>query len=301
MATKEQSAPRRQPSHGAAPKSLMAVARKIGRYGWKPDIPDQRDLTFSVPHPIARNIPPRIDLRRHCPPVYDQEQIGSCTANAIAGALEFDLMKQKAKQIFVPSRLFIYYNERVIEGSVGSDAGAQLRDGIKSVSKVGACPEAEWPYDGTPANPDGTFPAGAKAATKPSASCYADAQKYEALTYRSVAQNLADLKGCLATQYPFVFGFTVYSSFETSEVAKTGKVPLPTGTDTPVGGHAVLAVGYDDDSNVFICRNSWGKAWGAAGYFYMPYSYLIDNKLASDFWTVSLVGPNAAPPPRAAK
>lgn len=300
MANKEDVAPRRRASQGALPRSLTGVARKIGRYGWKPDIPDQRDMTFSVPRPIAKNIPPRIDLRAHCPPVYDQGQIGSCTANAIAGALEFDLKKQKARRIVAPSRLFIYYNERVIEGTVGSDSGAQLRDGIKSVAKAGACPEPEWPYDGTPANPDGTFPPGAKAATKPPASCYADARRYEALTYRSVAQNLADLKGCLATQYPFVFGFTVYSSFETPEVAKTGKAQLPTGKDTPVGGHAVLAVGYDDGENVFICRNSWGKAWGAAGYFYLPYSYLIDSKLASDFWTISLVGPGATPTRRSA-
>ena len=197
-------------------------------------------------------------------------------------------MKQKPPSS-PPSRLFIYYNERVIEGTVGSDSGAQLRDGIKSVSRGGR-PEPEWPYDGTPANPDGTFPPGAKAATKPPPACYADARRYEALTYRSVAQNLADLKGCLATQYPFVFGFTVYSSFETPEVAKTGKAQLPTGKDTPVGGHAVLAVGYDDGETCSSAATPGARRGARAGYFYLPYSYLIDSKLASDFWTIRVVG-----------
>jgi C1A family cysteine protease len=286
-----QAAPKVQapPKVEAAPKGLVGAVRRIAGFGWRRDLPDQRDMLYTVPHPVAKNIPPRIDLRPQCPPVYDQGRIGSCTANAIAAAVEFDLRKQKAKA-FTPSRLFIYYNERAMEGSVGSDAGAQIRDGIKSIARLGDCPEAECPYDDMPANPDGTFPPGAKAATRPPASCYTDAVKYKAMQYQAVSQNLADMKGCLATRYPFVFGFVVYDSFETPEVAKTGKVPLPTGKDSPIGGHAVLAVGYDDAGQVFICRNSWGKAWGAAGYFYMPYSYLIDNNLASDFWTVRLIG-----------
>lgn len=247
-----------------------------------------RDFSYSVPLHIARDIRPGIDLRDQCPAVYDQERIGSCTANAIAAALEFDMVKEGIKA-FTPSRLFIYYNERVIEGTVGSDSGAYLRDGIKSVVNQGDCPESQWTYDGTPANPDGVFPVGHKAATPPSADCYAEALKHEALKYQSVDQNLADLKGCLASGYPFVFGFTVYNSFMTDDVAKTGNVPLPSGTNTTVGGHAVLAVGYDDEDHLFICRNSWGKQWGDAGYFYMPYSYLLDNNLATDFWTITLV------------
>jgi C1A family cysteine protease len=236
----------------------------------------------------VKDIGPSIDLRSQCPAVYDQGRIGSCTANAIAAALEFDMIKQGIPA-FTPSRLFIYYNERVIEGTVGSDAGAYIRDGIKSVASQGDCPESQWPYDGTTANPDGVFPVGHKAATPPSAACYAEAIKHEALKYQSVDQNLADQKGCLASGYPFVFGFTVYDNFETNDVARTGNVPLPSGADRPIGGHAVLAVGYDDEDHLFICRNSWGNTWGDAGYFYMPYSYLLDNNLASDFWTISLV------------
>ena len=99
---------------------------------------------------MLRALPPRVDLRRQCPPVYDQGQLGSCTANAIGGAIEFDQLKQGLPQIFVPSRLFIYYNERAMEHSIQFDSGAQLRDGIKSVAKLGACPETIWPYDDTP-------------------------------------------------------------------------------------------------------------------------------------------------------
>ncbi|MBO0734292.1 MAG: hypothetical protein J2P49_08260, partial [Methylocapsa sp.] len=174
------------------PAGFTGTTRKIARYGWKPDLPDQRDFTYSVPRPIAQNIPLGIDLRTQCPPVYDQGRIGSCTANAIAAAMEFDMIKE-GMPVFTPSRLFIYYNERAIEGTVGSDAGAQIRDGIKSVASQGDCPETEWPYDDTPANSNGVFPANAPAATQPTANCYADARKYEALRYQSVDQNFADL------------------------------------------------------------------------------------------------------------
>src|SRR5450759_909977 len=112
------------------------MSYKIARYGWLPDLPDQRDYFYAAPVEMAGALPISIDLRPQCPPVYDQGQLGSCTANAIAGAIEFDRMKQKLAD-FVPSRLFIYYNERVIEGTVRSDSGAMIRDGIKSVASLG--------------------------------------------------------------------------------------------------------------------------------------------------------------------
>lgn len=280
---------RRGVAHPAQPAGYTGSRRKIARYGWKPDLPDQRDFSYCVPGHIARNLPAGVDLRAQCPPVYDQGQLGSCTANAIAAALEFDMIKQAMPDI-MPSRLFIYYNERAMEGTVGSDAGAQIRDGIKCVASQGDCPESQWPYIVTPANPDGTFPPGAPVATEPPANCYASAQQYKALQYQSLNQNQADIKGCLASGYPVIFGFTVYESFETPQVAQTGDVPLPSGADAPVGGHAVLAVGYDDDERLFICRNSWGPGWGDAGYFYMPYAYLLDDNLSTDFWKISVVG-----------
>jgi len=122
------------------------TTRRIGSYGWIPDIPDARDRVLQLPRRAAA-LPPSVDLRAQCPAVYDQGQLGSCTANAIAGAIEFDQRKQQLTQIFTPSRLFIYYNERVMENSVASDSGAQIRDGIKSVGSQGACPETLWPYE----------------------------------------------------------------------------------------------------------------------------------------------------------
>src|SRR6185295_4839915 len=251
--------------------------QRIQRYGWIPDLPDQRDHLYAASAVHLAKLPPKVDLRRKCPAPYDQGQLGSCTANAIAGAIQFDRMKQKLKKNFVPSRLFIYYNERVIEGTVQSDSGAQIRDGIKSVAHDGDCPEKEWPYDI------------AKFAAKPVAGCYKDALRYKALTYQRVVQTLTQLKGCLASGYPFVFGFTVYESFESQTVAKTGTVPMPAASEQVLGGHAVLAVGYDDPSQRFIVMNSWGTDWGTHGFFTMPYSYLTDTDLSADFWTIRVI------------
>jgi C1A family cysteine protease len=288
MAIKRGKVPSKPTSRGAQPAGFTGTTRKIARYGWKPDLPDQRDHSYAVPAHIITKISTSVDLRDQCPEVYDQGRIGSCTANAIAGALEFDMMKQ-GMTAYTPSRLFIYYNERAMEGTVGSDAGAYIRDGIKSVASQGDCPESEWPYDDTPADPTGVFPPGAKAGTQPLQSCYDDAIHHKALNYQSIDQNLTDMKGCLSSGYPFVFGFTVYESFESEDVARTGNVPMPSTDEAVVGGHAVLAVGYDDSEARFICRNSWGSAWGDAGYFYMPYAYLLDNNLSDDFWTIRLV------------
>ena len=126
------------------------MAYQIRRLGWVPDIPDHRDFAYAAPTPVLKALPAQFDLRNRCPKtVYDQGYLGSCTANAIAGAIEFDQIKQGQQQA-TPSRLFIYYNERAMEHSIQFDSGAQLRDGIKSVAKLGACPETIWPYDDTP-------------------------------------------------------------------------------------------------------------------------------------------------------
>lgn len=270
------------------------MPRKIQRYGWKPDLPDFRDHKYSAPPPPAGGLPPLVDMRANCPPVYNQGQLGSCTANAIGADFEFNQIKEKAPHIWRPSRLFIYYNERVMEGDVSTDGGAQIRDGIKSVNTQGACSEDLWTYDDNTSGPDPKF------AQQPPADCYANALKHLASSYQSVAQSMSQIKGCLASGYPVVFGFTVYDSFESQQVASSGILAMPGSTEEVVGGHAVLAVGYNDAATVqnpdgststgmVLVRNSWGADWGQAGYFWMPYDYISNSNLASDLWTIRYV------------
>ena len=135
----------------------------------------------------------------------------------------------------------------------------------------------------------GPLPPNARLARKPTPACYKAALKHTAVQYQRVPRNLAQMKGCLASGYPFVIGFTVYESFETDEVARTGVMPMPTPREHVIGGHAVMAVGYDDRLDRFRMRNSWGKDWGTKGYFTMPYAYLLDNNLSDDFWKITLV------------
>lgn len=270
---------------------MKKLSSKITRHGlgWVPDLPDNRDHLYSAPMAKIGPLPAKVDLRKHCPAVYNQGQIGSCTANAIAAAVQFDRKKQKLAD-FIPSRLFIYYNERSMERSVPLDNGAQIRDGIKSVGKQGVCPEKEWSYDDTPADPTtNVWPTGAKPARKPPKACYTDAKKYRAVSYQRVNRTVSQMKGCLADGYPFVFGFTVYDNFESAEVARTGLLDMPAPKEGVIGGHAVLAVGYDDKTQRFTVRNSWGTRWGKRGYFTMPYSYLLTENLSDDFWTIRLV------------
>jgi len=254
---------------------------QISRFGWQPDLPDQRDYRYAASPAILLKLPEMTDLRPGCPPVYDQGQLGSCTANAIGAAFEYGLIRQGAPD-FMPSRLFIYYNERVIEHSVSNDSGAMIRDGMKTVNKEGVCPEKDWPYIIS------------KFAAKPDASCYTNAQNHQVLSYHRVPRVLDQIKGCLADGFPMVFGFTVFESFESAEVAGTGIMEMPGPCEQVIGGHAVLAVGYDDKSRRFIVRNSWSGQWGISGYFTMPYDYLLNENLSDDFWTIRLVEENPA-------
>ncbi len=124
---------------------------------------------------------------------------------------------------------------------------------------------------------------------KPSAQACKEASKYQVTSYSRLTQTLNQLKGCLASGYPFVFGFTVYESFESPEVAKSGVMPMPAASEKVLGGHAVVAAGYNDASQRFIVRNSWGSKWGQKGCFTMPYAYITESNLADDFWTIRLV------------
>ena len=246
-------------------------------FGWIHDTPDHRDHLFSAPLEHLGPLPTSVDLRPGCPAVYSQGELGSCTANAIAGAIEFDRKKQSLPD-FVPSRLFVYYNERAMEGTIDSDSGAMIRDGIKSVNKLGACSEDDWPYDIN------------QFTVKPSTQCYTDALLDKAVKYARVARSLNQMKGCLASGVPFTFGISVFESFESQDVASTGIVPMPGTDEQLLGGHAILAVGYDDAKQMFTFRNSWGDSWGDSGYGYLPYAYLMDSGLSSDFWVINTIG-----------
>lgn len=245
--------------------------------GWKPDRPDDRDHVYEAPKKIVEALPRKVDLRPQCPPVYDQGKLDACTANAIAAAIEFNLAKQRSRSLCTPARLFIYYNERKLEGKVKYDAGARLRDGIKTVAKEGVPPESVWPYREE------------RFAHEPPPHVYRKAANLRALAYKRVKQDIEQLKGCLAAGYPFLFGFSVYPSFASKRCDRTGAMPMPRPGEDPMGGHAVLAVGYDEGRRRFIVRNSWGGAWGKAGYFTAPYDFLTDPEHAQDFWTIRFV------------
>lgn len=267
-------------------------------YGWVKNKDDPRDIVYSLP-PRPRLLPatatatptpsallpPKFDLRDHYrfPEVYDQGTLGSCTANAIACVYQLDEIRQGNRSSFMPSRLFIYYNERDMEGTVERDCGAQIRDGIKSINRVGVCEERLWDYVAD------------RFATRPTAECYREAELCRSVEYRTVVQDLAHLKTALVDGYPVVFGFTVYERFEGEEIAEDGVCHLPREGERQAGGHAVVLVGYDDTAEVdgergaFIVRNSWGSRWGKQGHFVMPYRYVCDPALASDFWVVTMV------------
>jgi C1A family cysteine protease len=249
------------------------MGQKIQRYGWRHDSLDRRDKVFQRTLPWLTPLPASVDWSQKLPPCYDQGNLGSCTANAIAAALQF-LQGTEGEPLVMPSRLFIYYNERAMEGSVAGDSGAEIRDGIKSVNAQGDCPESEWPYvdDGK------TF------AVLPPNKCYADASKELLLQYLSVDNTiLVDLLAALA-QGPVVGGFTVFESFQSDAVAASGVVPMPGPDEAQVGGHAVLWTGYDQTAGIIRGRNSWGPGWGNNGYFTIPMQYLTDPTLADDFW-----------------
>lgn len=253
---------------------------KINRsYGWLADLPDRRDIMYGTIREISKDLPPMVDLRPGCSPVEDQGDLGSCTANALAGALEFLEMKDKVHFEDL-SRLFIYYNEREIEHTILSDSGAQIRDGIKTLAKKGVCSEKTWPYDIS------------KFTVRPGRDAYNEAKNHKITSYSRIS-TVDEMRMCLAGGFPFVFGFSVYESFESQEVAKTGIVQMPQPGEQQLGGHAVLGVGYDMTKKIFpdsigsgLSRNSWGDEWGIEGYFWMPLEYLSDRNLSDDFWTI---------------
>jgi len=218
-------------------------------------------------------LPTIVDLRPKFLPVYDQGQLGSCTANAGCGAYRFD------DKVYSPSRLFLYYNERALDGDIPDDAGSSLSQCVNALEKFGVCTEASWPYDIT------------KFTNKPPQACYNTAKSHKVVQAHQVAQTLVGMKSCLASGLPFILGIEVFSGLESDQAATTGVVPMPSPGEQSIGGHAICCVGYDDTKGHWIMMNSWGSDWGANGFFYLPYAYLTNTTFTSDLWVLLQVTP----------
>ncbi len=269
-------------------------------FGWLPDMPDFRDFspqssvirpqleTLKMANIDTDDLPQRVDLRKWCSPIEDQDRLGSCTAQAGTGLLEYFFYKKEGRFIDA-SRLFLYKVTRNLMGQIG-DGGAFLRDTIKAMVLFGVPPEKYYPYNIVFFDDE------------PSAYCYAFAQNYKSIKYyrldppgtpRETLQSRIWTE--LAAERPVMFGFTVYSSI--GQANQTGKIPFPVRTEKVEGGHAVVAVGYDDKmviknevdgsetTGAFLIRNSWGTSWGEQGYGWLPYEY-VTRGLAVDWWTL---------------
>lgn len=247
---------------------------KIARYGWIRDLPDPRDAVLSDPVPLDGSVGTSVDLRADFPAAYDQGDLAACTANALASLLEFRSPLTGRLLEWMPSRLFLYYNERAQAGTAGADCGSPIRDGIKATLRYGACSDTDWPYDPT------------RYSRRPPAKLYRTSDLLQSLRYARVPQTILQMKAILARHIPFVLGMSIFGNMETDHVSKSGLIPLPRPTDPLLGGHVVTVVGYDDRHQYFIVRNSWGAGWGDHGYGYLPYAYALDSGLCADGWAL---------------
>ena len=269
-------------------------------YGAKPDTHDHRDYkkqysradipSYSWQHLTA-------DLSEYVHHVYDQRNLGSCTANALCAAYGLDLMKQSKTlsggyYYFDPSRLFLYYNTREREGTVKYDSGASIRETAKALNCKGACKESDWPY----------VHVVSKFKTKPPQSCYDAAVGNTLCKYESLNQDILQIRACLKTDNcPIAFGFKVYRSFHSESNQLYGNMPMPTaqeGRSEPEGLHAAVAVGYNDSTRRVKVLNSWGSGWGDDGYFYMPYDFITDSTLCFDLWKITFACERGKPRPK---
>jgi C1A family cysteine protease len=283
----------------ARPAAVVEEREPVGM-GWLRDLPDFRDYTeeneaiapqldtIGVADPKAVSLPAKIDLRAWCSPIENQGALGSCTANAVVGLVEYFERRAHGKYLDA-SRLFLYKATRDLLHWTG-DTGAYLRSSMGALALFGIPPEEYWPYQ--IANFD----------KEPSAFCYSFAQNYQAISYYRLdppgatpSALLTRIKTNLSAGLPSVFGFTVYSSIV--QAATTGQIPFPGPGEKVLGGHAVMAIGYDDAMKItntntgaqtkgaLVIRNSWGGAWGDHGYGALPYDY-VSKQLAVDFWSL---------------
>jgi C1A family cysteine protease len=229
--------------------------------GWTPDPID----TYRA----GAALPVSVDLSPNCSRIEDQGQLGSCTGNAITSVLEYELRKAKKTKSEL-SRLFVYYNERMVEGTINEDAGAIIRDGIKSLVTYGSPSEKSWPYNI------------AKFTKKPTATAYKRALPNRIVSYQRLT-TIDDIKHCLADGSPVVFGFKVFESFESAEVARTGIVPMPTAGERNLGGHCMYIDGYDENGDI-TAGNSWDLTWGNKGRCKFKEGHIANPNYCGDFW-----------------
>ncbi len=247
---------------------------KIG----KAEIPPPTHPDLLIQKGLQPTIPNKYSLRSKMGSVYDQGQLGSCTATAYCSIIQYLLPKAMNNSFFNGSPLFLYYNERRLEGTVNQDAGAYLHTGVRALKQFGICPEIDWPYNIL------------KYSFLPSQTAYINARQRKVLRAFGVPQNISSMKRAIFKGHPFVIGIVVFSSFESEQVEKTGVVPMPGPNEQTLGGHAMLCVGYDDTKRRFLCKNSWGTGWGDNGYCTIPYDYFLkSNNYASDFWMITKI------------
>ncbi len=248
-------------------------------FGWHPSLPDIRNVASDV---IGLTIVDEVDPRGEMPDPYDQGQLGSCTGNALAGAKEYNDLLDGC-HTGTPSRLFIYYGEREIEGTTETDSGAFGHDGFKVMRKIGVPSEALCPYDIS------------RFTERPSQAAFeaAAGERIGKYTHPGLGDGSnhvreQTLKAVLSNRQTVAFGFSVYASFESLEVERTGRVPIPSRGEKLLGGHEVLLVGYlEDEPQYGLCRNSWGTEWGLGGYFLMPWSMILNRRITDDFRTIT--------------
>lgn len=239
------------------------------KFGWIPDNPDCHDQ-YTI-YSSANNTH-LVDLRNISPGIYNQRVIKSGVANALAGLYEFHLIQKDINIVFIPSRLFIYYNQRVLMNSTEYDSGSQIKTGLQVLKQYGVCPETKWPYHNDYLE------------YEPLNECYE--YPIEKFTYYRLHHTIDSLKSALTNKNPFVFGMALYSEF--LEIKEDGVLAMPNKDSKYLGGQCVMAVGYDDNKQSFIIRNSFGVEWGDKGHFYMPYDYITETNLCRDFWIISI-------------
>lgn len=242
------------------------------KYGWLKEPPDQRDFPFKDFFRLRRVYPAKVDLRSQLPEAWQQGNLGSCVAQGGAGAW-WQVEAQEAKPTYVASRLFLYYEGRVLLGTTGYDSGLYIRTIVKVLSKSGAPKESLWPYRVN------------QFTKKPPRSAYQDGQKHKATAYYACAGE-REIRTSLADGYAVIFGFSVYESYESDATYRTGIVPMPHADEKMLGGHCQLLVGYDDAKGVYVARNSYGPGYGDKGHNYFPYDYVHNPQLACDFWSL---------------